>query len=125
MPAPLQEEVFRLLHEFAHHGYEATLRRISQRFWWLRVQNDVCAFVRACEVCDSDRVANPLPRTPLGHLPADQPFTALYIDIVGGQGSLSLGAFPKSILTMIDGLTGCAEAVLIADQSAPTVTRAV
>ena len=32
VPAPLREEVFRLLHEAAHHGCEATLRRISQRF---------------------------------------------------------------------------------------------
>ena len=31
--APLREEVFRSLHEPAHHGYEATPRRISQRFW--------------------------------------------------------------------------------------------
>ena len=49
----------------------------------------------------------------------------MYIDIVGGQNSLSLGASPKSILTMIDGLTGWAEAVPIADQTAVTVARAV
>ena len=117
--------MFRSLHEPAHHGYEATLCRHSQRFWWPRVRNDVFAFVRACEVCDRDRVANPSPRAPLGHLPADQPFAALYIDIVGGQGSLSLGTSPKSILPMIDGLTGWAEEVPIADQSSPTVARAV
>ena len=61
----------------------------------------------------------------MGHLPADQPFASIYIDIVGGQGSLSLGPSPKSILTMIDGLTGWAEAVPIVDQSAATVARAV
>ena len=61
----------------------------------------------------------------MGHLPANQPFAAFYIDIVRGQGSLSLGASSKSILTIIDGLTGWAEAVPIADQSAPTVARAV
>ena len=125
VPAPLREEVFRSLHEPAHHGYEATLRRILQRFWWPRVRNYVSALVRAYDVCDRDRVANPSPRAPLGHLPADQPFAALYIDIIGGQGSLSLGASPKSILTMIDSLTGWAEAVPIADQSTPTVARAV
>ena len=117
--------MFRSLHEPAHHGYEATLLRILQRFWWPHVRNDVSVFVRVCEVCDRDRVANPSPRALLGHLPADQPFAAFYIDIVGGQGSLSLGASPKSILMMIDGLTGWAEAVPIADQSAPTVARAV
>ena len=36
-----------------------------------------------------------------------------------------LGPFPKSILTLIDGLTGWAEAVPIADQSAATCARAV
>ena len=125
VPAQLREEVFRSLHEPAHYGNEATLRRISQRFWWPRVRNDVSAVVRACEVCDRDRVANPSPRAPLGQLPAYQPFASIYIDIVGGQGSLSLNASPKSILTIIDGLTGWAEAVPIADESVPTVARAV
>ena len=125
VPAGLRDEVFLALHEPAHYGYEASLRRITQRFWWPRVRTDVSSFVRACEVCDRDRNSNPAPRAPLGHLPADQPFATLYIDIVGGQGSLSLGASPKSSLTMIDGLTGWAEAFPIDDQSASTVARAV
>ena len=122
--AALREEVFRVKHQPAHYGYEATLRRIAQRFWWPHVCGDVSAFVRACEMCDGDQNANSSPRAPLGHLPADKPFGSFYIDIVGGQGSLSLGPSPKSILTMIDGLTGWAEAVPIADQSAATVARA-
>ena len=97
VPASLREEVFRSLHEPAHHGYEALLRRIAQRVWWPRVRADISAFIRSCEVGDRDRVANPAPRAPLGHLPADQPFAALYINIVGGQNSLSLGTSPKSI----------------------------
>ena len=117
--------MFRALHEPTHHGYEATLRRIAQRFWWPRVRADVSAFVKSCELCDRDRTANPSPRAPLGHLPADQPFATIYIDIVGGQNSLSLGASPNSILTMIDGLTGWAAAVPIFDQFAATVARAV
>ena len=121
----LREEVFRSLHCPAHHGYESTLRRIAQRFWWPRVRADVAAFVKDCKVCDRDRPSNPSPRAPLGHLPADQPFSTLYIDIVGGQGSLSLGASPKSILTMIDGLTGWAEAIPIENQRAATVARAI
>ena len=117
--------MFQSLHEPAHHGYKAILRRILQRLWWPRVQNDVCAFVRECDAWDRDRVVNPCPRVPLGHLPAEQLFASLCIDIFGGQGSLSLGAFAKSILTMIDGLTGWAESVPVADPSALTVARTV
>ena len=67
VPAILREEVFRALHEPAHHGYEATLRRISQRFWWPRVRGDGSAFAKSCERCDRDRNCNPLPCAPLGH----------------------------------------------------------
>ena len=116
VPAVLREEVFHALHEPAHYGYEATFRRIVQRFWWPHLRGCISACVKACEVCDRDRNSNPLPRAPLGHLPADQPFGTLYIDIVGGQGSLSLGPSPKSILKMIDGLTGWADAVPTADR---------
>ena len=83
------------------------------------------AFVKDCEVCDRNRSSNPAARSHLGHLLADKPFAVLYIDIFGGQNSLSLGASPKSILTMIDGLTGWAEAIPIPDQSAETVARVV
>ena len=88
VPAALREEVFRTLHKPADHGYEATLRRIAQCFCWPHVRGSVSPFVKACEVCDLARNANFSPRAPLGHMPADQFFGSLYIDILGGQGSL-------------------------------------
>ena len=115
VPAALREQVFRSLHESRHHGYKASLQRIAQRFWWFRVRTDVSAFVKACKVCDRDRSSNPAVRSHLEHLPSDQPFAVLLIDIVGGQNSLSLVASPKSILIMIDGLTGWVEAIPIPD----------
>ena len=50
---------------------------------------DVSAVIKDCEVFDQDRCSNPAPRAFLGHLPADRFFAALYIEIVGGQGSLA------------------------------------
>ena len=104
----MKQEGFRTRHELAHYGYEATLRRIAQRFWWPHVLADVSAFVKSCDVCDLDRNASPLPRAFLINLPADQMFATLYIDIVRGQGSLFLRPLPTSILTIIDWLTGWA-----------------
>lgn len=107
----------RALHASAYHGNENTLRCISKRFWLPYVRSDVSAFVNNCVVCDRDRYANHLPRAPFEHLLTDLPFACLYIDIeLEGQISLSFGLSPKSILTMVDGLTGWAKATLIADQ---------
>ena len=106
----------------------ATTRRsaaLHNAYWWPRVLGDVSAFAKSCEVCDRDRNFIPLPRVPLAHLSADQPVGTHHFDIVGGQGSLSLGPSPKSILTMIDSLTSWAKAIPIAHQSAATCARAV
>ena len=116
VPPLLRDDVMRSLHLPAHLGFESTLRRITQHFWWPRIRGDVSTFVRACDVCDRYRCSNPNPRTSLGQQPADNPFAVLYIDIVGGKGFLSLSASPKSILSIINGLTGWAEAVPIEDQ---------
>ena len=89
------------------------------------MRGDISAFVRGCDVCDLDRNLNPNPNAALGHLPADQPCASLYIVIIGVQRSLSLGANPTSIVTMIGGLIGLAEAVPVDDQRAKTVARVV
>ena len=90
-----------------------------------RVRGDVSTYVRNCEVFDRNKNTNPNPRTALGLLPADRPVASLYLDIVGGQGSRLLGAVPKSIITMLDGLTGWADAIPIDNQRAETVARVV
>ena len=125
VPPNLRKNVASALHLLAHHGFDSTLSSVAQRFWWPHVRGDISAFVRGCEVCDRNSNSNPNPHTAFGHLPADQLFASFYIDIVGGQGSLSLGAGLKSILIMIDGLTGWAEAVPIDNQRADTVAHVV
>ena len=121
----LRDDVLRFLHLPAHHGFESTLRRITQRFWWPRIRGDVSPIVRECEVCDRNRCSNPNHRTSLKQFPVDNLFGVIYIDIVGWQGFLSLGASPKFILSMINGLTGWAEVVSIDDQRPVTFAHAV
>ena len=123
--AALYEAVIRALHKPPNHGYETMLCCIAKRFWLPRVCGEVFAFVKACIECDSDCISNPLPRAPLGHLPADQPFDTFYINIVNGQYSVLLVPLPKFILTMLGCLIDWAEAVLIGYQSAATYVSAV
>ena len=46
VPAPLRDDVVRSLHLTAQHGFEITLHRITQRFWWPRIRGDVSAFIQ-------------------------------------------------------------------------------
>ena len=117
----LRDNVVSAQHLPGYHGFESNVRRVAQRFWWPRVRGDVFTYVLICEVCDGDKNSNSNPRAALGRLPADQPFASLYDDIVDNQGSLSFAVGPKSILTMIDGLTCWAEAILIDDQRTETI----
>ena len=55
VPPKMREEFFKSLHAPAHHGYEATQRRIGQRFWWPRVRWNVGVFIKNCVVCDRER----------------------------------------------------------------------
>ena len=108
MPPLLRDDVVCFIHLPPQHGFESTLRRITQRFWWPRLRGDVSAFVRACKVCDLDRCSNPNPLTLLRQLSDDNLFSLLYIDIIKGQGTISLGASPRSILSIMTGHTGWA-----------------
>ena len=113
-----------MLHEPGHHGVKATKNRIKPLFFWPTLGRDVENFVKNCEICDEHRAPPVKPKTPLGELPVEGPFELVFLDLVGGQGSLSTGdTGPKTILSMIDSLTGWAEAVPIPDQTAKTVAE--
>ena len=74
-------------------------------------------------MCDGYKKSNPNLRAAFGRLPADQQFASLYVNIVGGESSFSLGAVFKSIRTIIDELTGWAKAIPIEDQRVETFAR--
>ena len=120
----LREELFLALHEPAHHDYQATLRRIAQRFWWQHVR----AYVGVRQVVQSSRSRpkrESVASCAVGPFPSRSVIRVALHRHWSGQGSLSLGPWPKSILTMIDEFTTSTEAVPIVDQSAATVARAV
>jgi len=44
-----------------HYGQTATIRKVTDRFWWCNVTSDTREYVRTCAVCQK---ANPLNRPP-------------------------------------------------------------
>ena len=124
VPPTWTNEVLRAMHEPGHHGIKATKSRVKALFWWPSIRRDVDQFVKNCKACDQHRSNRANPKAPLGELPIGGPFELVFLDLVRGQGSLNatdMGA--RTILVMIDSLTGWAEAVPIPDQTAKTVAR--
>ena len=80
--------------------------------------------MRNCETYDRHRSNKATPKAPLGELPVAGPFEVVFLDLVGGQGSLNASDMgPKAILTMIDSLTVWGEAVPVNDQTPQTVSQ--
>lgn len=60
------------LHDSAvggHSGQEATLRRISQFFYWPMIKQEIIAYVQACDTCQRIKSGNTFPRGLLQPLP--------------------------------------------------------
>ena len=89
VPKACQSLVVRLLHEPGHHCDKATREMVKQRFLWSGYATDVSKYVPSCSTCDRDR-GNPVkPGTLLGQLILGGGFDVVFLDIAGGQSSLS------------------------------------
>ena len=119
VPIGKEKLVFQAMHESAHHGIKATKSRVKAIFWWPTLGKDVESFMRECKTCDVHWAHMKAPRAELGELPRAGPFEIVFLDLVGGQSSLTTSeTCSRTILSMIDSFTEWAEAVPIPDQTA-------
>ena len=66
-----------------HYGQTATIRKVSDRFWWRNVAEDTRAFVRTCAVCQKANPSNKAPSASLHPVPVADLFHRWGIDLVG------------------------------------------
>jgi len=108
----------------AHFGQSATIKKISDRFWWPTVTNDIREFIRACESCQGAKTnmnANnrPVAATLNPIYEVQNVFDRWGLDVIGPLNETGRGM--KYILVATEYLTKWAEVKAVADRSAESV----
>ena len=102
-----------------HYGQNATITKVTDRFWWPSVSADVRAHVRSCLPCQKSNPLNRPPASTLHPLVVHHLFHRWGIDLVGPLQTTPQGN--KYVVVATEYLKKWVEAKAIPDKSAEQV----
>ena len=127
VPESLREQVLQHYHGnrlHGHYGKVRTMDRVSERFWWKKMENSVKEFLEMCSVCAQERVARPKGRQGrLGTYQVKRRGEIVATDVLTISPASSEGH--TKVLVAADALTRWSFAVPLKDESARTVADAL
>jgi hypothetical protein len=81
----LVQEVVNQFHSSTHEGFHKTFQRIRANFYWPKMREDVLAFIRECEICQTHKVEQIAPTGLLQPLPIpNQVWEDISMDFIDG-----------------------------------------
>ena len=126
VPKMLRCEVMRQMHNTllsGHLGRKKTKERISQRFYWYEMREDIHNWVLKCDTCSSNKAPSKTPRAALGSLPVGAPLDRMATDILGPLPITPRGN--RYILVVTDHFSKWVEIFPVPDQTAETTARVI
>jgi hypothetical protein len=105
-----------------HFGFDKTLTRITERYYWPGMRADIERYVKACTTCNGrkmQRVKAPMGKAPL----PSSPFEVIAVDTMGPLPVTSEGN--KYIITFICMYSSWPEAFAVPNKSAETVAKLI
>nr|VZI10452.1 unnamed protein product [Spirometra erinaceieuropaei] len=121
VPATLRRQVFDTLHSLSHPGIRTTVKLITDRFVWPRINRDVRRWVRSCFPCQRAKIHRHTVTSPGAFTTPDARFSHVHIDLVGPLPPSNGSTY---LLTCIDRSTRWPVVVPIPDTCAETVAKA-
>ena len=111
-PKSLHADILAAYHDApssAHLGFNKTVEKIRERFWWPHMLTDIKAYIAGCPSCNSYKNPKVTFKAPLNPLPtASEPFELVGIDYIGPIRSTSRGN--QYLLVLVDHFTKWVEA---------------
>lgn len=124
-PSEKQQEILKYHHDIptgAHLGFEKTLNRVRQAFYWPGVTESVRKYCRRCDVCTSMKLSRETNKAPLGQYYVGERMERVMMDILGPLPLTKNGN--RYILVICDWFTKWTESIAIPDMETRTVARA-
>ena len=115
VPNALVKEVLQQGHGTLFSGHEGQLKtryRITQQYWWPKLEEDIAEFLKSCEKCQARRKDDHPKPTLLTPLPqCTEPNQRIHADLFGGLKTSVNNK--KYVLCMTDAFTKYVELVAI------------
>lgn len=105
----------------SHYGQNATLKKLSERFWWKGMSDDVKTFVRNCDVCQMANPSNRAPASTLHPIPVSGLFHRWGIDMVGPLTTTKNGN--RYLIVATEYLTKWVEATAVPDKTSDGIHK--
>lgn len=126
IPKTMREKVLQYHHDIpsaGHLGYDKTLDKIRQSFYWPGMSDHVKQYCKRCDACTARNLSRDHNKAPLGKYLVGEPMERVTMDIMGPLPVTKDGN--RYILVITDWFTKWTEGIPMPDQEAKTLAAAV
>ena len=109
--------------DVGHPGFQRTLARLQENYFWVAMKNVVARHVKNCRVCTRRKSPKNMKRAPLHPIEVTWPLKIVGVDFVGPLPTTEKGN--KYIMTMQDHFTRWPAAYASPEATAKTVVEGV
>ena len=122
IPKSLRPSVLKYFHDEPHSGhlgFRKTIQRLTRRVYWIGMQEDIFAYIRACETCQKHKNPNSKPHGQLQSVLKNGPWDMLALDLMGPLPSTKYRK--TQLLVVVDHFSKWVELFAIRDAKAPAI----